>query len=203
MQDRWKIIKITRSDLKRIESFLVGDSGPDVFYCIQTNVLETLEQEHYPAFLVSETCYKMLENAQENSITLCEMKEGSKSHVPSLIDLVTPGKKEPGHTNTESEKSTSSPGVWRNNVNDGEDIFPNERKSSTAESILVSEHSNFAKSHLEHIGERLQNKTQALKALKSSLKPESKASVKLSKIPFLTSKDMTYIFRILIYDTYF
>ena len=33
-QDRCKVIKVARNDLKRIESFLVGDSGPDVFYNI-------------------------------------------------------------------------------------------------------------------------------------------------------------------------
>ena len=133
----------------------------------------------------------MLENTQENGITLCEMKEGSlisKSHATSLIDIVTPGKMEPGDTNTETGlhgKEIGSSGVWGKIVNDEEHIFPNERKNSTAESILVSEHSSFAKSHLEHIGERLQNKTQALKALKSSLKPESKASIILLKIIIL------------------
>ena len=40
--------------------------------------------------------------------------------------------------------------------------------------VSFSEHSSLAKSQLEYIGERLQNKVQALKALKSSLKPDSK-----------------------------
>ena len=125
----------------------------------------------------------MLENAQENGITLCEMNEGfakGKSRTTSVLDLVTPGKLEAGNRNAGSEEhpvSDASSGLRRDN--EGEKIFPNDATStivdSTAESILVSDHSNFAKSHLEHIGERLQNKMQALKALKSSLKPESKA----------------------------
>ena len=143
-------------------------------------MLETLGQEHYPAFLVSETCYKMLEDAQENGITLSEAKSGfvkPKSRATSIVDLVTSRKLDQRHRNDERgeyDVAIDSPGLWNELTND------KERNQSgnlgpTAESLLVDDHTNFAKSHLEHIGERLLNKTQALKALKSSLKPESKA----------------------------
>ena len=184
-QDPWKVIKITRSDLKRIESFLVGDSGPDVFYSIQCQVLSTLEQEHYPAFLVSETCYTMLEDAQENGITLCEGNGGFvKSTNDTLVDFVTNEKLEVGNqVDGTGSQSVPSSGVWKDDTSVVDRMCPNSATSglnTTAESILLNDHSSFAKSHLEHIGERLQNKTQALKALKSSLKPDSKVLTKLS-----------------------
>ena len=56
--------------------------------------------------------------------------------------------------------------------------------SSTAEmgaSIQVSDHSGHAKTHLEQVTEKLQNKLQALTALKSSLKPDSKVLTMLQK----------------------
>ena len=46
--------------------------------------------------------------------------------------------------------------------------------STEVESIQFSGHSGFAKSHMDQVAEKLQNKMQALTALKSSLKPESK-----------------------------
>ena len=185
-QDPKKVIAITRNDLKKIESFLVGDTGPDVFYKIQDTVLNTLKTEHYPSFLVSETCYKMLENAQEHEITL---QGGSmdgfvktKSEATPLIDLVVAGG---GRTEAvgsyDPQASEPSSRLWDNQI---EKELPFDSKISidrSSDPILISNFSNFAKSHLEHIGERLQNKTQALKALKSSLKPDSKVSSKVSK----------------------
>ena len=184
-QDPWKIIKITRGDLKRIENFLVGDSGPDVFYRIQADVLKTLEQEHYPAFLVSETCYKMLEDAQDNGITLSERRQSSvkpKSRATSIVDLVTTRTFDNNLRNDERSSfdvSRDTLGLWTETTCNEEKPFANNYSGisgQTAESLLVDDHTNFAKSHLEHIGERLLNKTQALKALKSSLKPESKVN---------------------------
>ena len=175
MQDPWKVIKITRQDLKRIESFLVGDSGPDVFHNIQSQVLATLEREHYPAFLVSETCYTMLEDAQENGITLRDVQSPSNGK-GSIVDLLQSAKSEGSYRvdtpHTKSMRSSSN--LWGDGVSDMNKTCS--YLDPTAESILLNDHSSFAKSHLEYIGERLQNKAQALKALKSSLKPNSKVS---------------------------
>ena len=192
LQDHCKVIKVARSDLKRIESFLVGDSGPDVFYNIQSEVLATLEEEHYPAFLVSETCYKMLEDAQENGITLCEVKGGggltTNSSIKSnpLMNFMTSfdGDVQKGNGGSANAVTTqvqySNPSmVWKDMSSEMDTSCTNAYNngiSHSGETLLVSEHSSFAKSHLEYIGERLQNKMQALKALKSSLKPDSKVS---------------------------
>ena len=48
-------------------------------------------------------------------------------------------------------------------------------------SLLVGEHSNYARSKLDQLKEKLNNKMQALQALKSSLKPESKVLNFLAK----------------------
>lgn len=126
----------------------------------------------------------MLENAQENGITPCEMSEGVAKGNPgttSVVDLVTTAKLEAANCNTEGQvHALATDSTNLQNDNEGERIVPKESGKSildpTAESVLLSDHSNFAKSHLEHIEERLLNKTQALKALKSSLKPESKVT---------------------------
>lgn len=46
---------------------------------------------------------------------------------------------------------------------------------------MVGEHSNYARNKLDQLQEKLNNKTQALQALKSSLKPENKVLAILAK----------------------
>ena len=48
-------------------------------------VWSLLEENHYPAFLVSDACYKMLEDAHEHAITIAEDNENS-SHYQILED---------------------------------------------------------------------------------------------------------------------
>ena len=55
-------IKIEKSDRKLIETFLLGDAGPDIFYQIQSNVVKTLEDKYFPPFLLSEQ-YLQLKDA--------------------------------------------------------------------------------------------------------------------------------------------
>ena len=141
------VVLVNRGSLKRIESFLVGDTGPEIFYEIQEQVTEILETKYYPAFLISELCYKMLENMPHGHDNLRLVGQGT---VATGVSELEPLKKE----------AAGSAGVGGG-----------ERKTSTAPPI---EAKLFAKSQLEHIGEKLQNKNQALAALKSSLKPDSK-----------------------------
>lgn len=42
-----------------MESFLLGDKGPDVFYEVQETVLDTIQDKYYHSFLMSEE-YKAL-----------------------------------------------------------------------------------------------------------------------------------------------
>jgi len=52
---------------------------------------------------------------------------------------------------------------------------------SESSTLLVGERSNYARSKLDQLHEKLNNKMQALQALKSSLKPESKVLSILAK----------------------
>lgn len=52
---------------------------------------------------------------------------------------------------------------------------------SETSSLLVGEHSNYARSKLDQLQEKLSNKMQALQALRSSLKPESRVLSILEK----------------------
>lgn len=54
-------IRIDKDVKKRIENFLLGDSGPEVLFEIQEKVVKTLEDKYYPSFLVSEHYKKLLD----------------------------------------------------------------------------------------------------------------------------------------------
>lgn len=54
-------IKVDKNVRKRMESFLLGDKGPEVFYEVQENVVRTLEEKYYSSFIVSEHYKKMQE----------------------------------------------------------------------------------------------------------------------------------------------
>ncbi|KAG5318461.1 SNX25 protein, partial [Acromyrmex heyeri] len=127
-------IKVDKNVRKRMEAFLLGDMGPNVFYEVQDSVVKTLQEKYYPSFLVSEQ-YKSMQEAllNERAEGLVEDRE--------IID------------GTLSETST----------------------------LLVGERSNYARSKLDQLHEKLNNKMQALQALKSSLKPESKVLSILAK----------------------
>lgn len=127
-------IKVDKNVRKRMEAFLMGDTGPDVFYEVQDSVVKTLQEKYYPSFLVSDQ-YKNMQEAliNERAEDLVEDR--------GIVD------------GTLSESST----------------------------LLVGEQSNYARSKLDQLQEKLNNKMQALQALKSSLKPESKVLSILAK----------------------
>lgn len=37
-----------------MESFLIGDTGPEVFYEVQETVVETIQEKYYHSFLLGE-----------------------------------------------------------------------------------------------------------------------------------------------------
>ena len=62
---------MSRPVLKRIEFFLVGDSpSPEVFFGIQESVAKTLREQHFPAFVASPKCRRMIEEAATAGIAL-------------------------------------------------------------------------------------------------------------------------------------
>nr|XP_023024783.1 sorting nexin-25 [Leptinotarsa decemlineata] len=131
-------IKVDKTTKKRMESFLLGDKGPEVFYEVQRQVVQTLEEKYYQPFLISDY-YKEMVNAIEREDELTE--EGSRSVDDKQI----------------STDSLSSP---ENNLN-------------------VGDHSNYARRKLDQLEEKLNNKSQALEALRLSMRPDSKVLSKL------------------------
>ncbi|KAI4487636.1 hypothetical protein M0802_011992 [Mischocyttarus mexicanus] len=127
-------IKVDKTVRKRMESFLLGDNGPTVFYEVQESVVKTIEEKYYSSFLVSEQYKKLQEE---------------------LLSVRADGLVEDQQT-VEGALSENS-------------------------SLLVGEHSNYARSKLDQLQEKLNNKMQALQALKSSLKPESRVLSILGK----------------------
>lgn len=53
-------IRVDKSTRKRMEAFLLGDKGPEVFYEVQQNVVQTLEDKYYQPFVISDHYKQML-----------------------------------------------------------------------------------------------------------------------------------------------
>lgn len=125
-------IAIDKVMRKKMESFLFGDTGPEIFYDVQKIVLKTLEEKYYASFLLCDD-YKKLKNA----LTSDDFKDISINTYPdSQYDA---------------------------NLNNETDV-----------TMDLTNHSTYARTKLDQLQEKLSNKTQALNALKISVKPESK-----------------------------
>ncbi|XP_066254123.1 sorting nexin-25-like [Euwallacea similis] len=134
-------IKVDKAVRKRMEAFLLGDKGPEVFYEVQQQVVQTIEDKYYQPFLISDY-YKEMIIAVESESDLLES------------DSLGMG--------DEKQSSLDSVGSIENGLN-------------------VGDHSNYARRKLDQLEEKLSNKMQALRALKSSMRPESKVLSKLEK----------------------
>ncbi|CAG9859711.1 unnamed protein product [Phyllotreta striolata] len=133
-------IKVDKTTKKRMEAFLLGDKGPEVFYEIQNQVVQTIEDKYYQPFLISDYYKEML-----IAIDSEENLNGDDG-----IGL------EDRQTSTDSTESSEN-------------------------TLNVGDHSNYARRKLDQLEEKLNNKTQALAALRSSMRPESKVLSKLEK----------------------
>ncbi|XP_017769839.1 PREDICTED: sorting nexin-25 isoform X2 [Nicrophorus vespilloides] len=130
-------IKVDKTTRKRMEAFLLGDKGPEVFYEVQQQVIKLLEDKYYQPFINSRYYNEMI----------------------AAIDC------DEGVTEVDSKGSSED----RQNSADLEN------------NLHVGEHSNYARRKLNQLQEKLNNKTQALHALQSSLKPESRVLKMLEK----------------------
>lgn len=128
---------------KRMEAFLLGDTGPDVFYEAQKTVITILEEKYYPSFIISDY-YIQLKN--------------------TMI--------------AEEPKKLTLPIVQAANI-EGSPL--NEINLDTDVAIDLDDHSTYARNKLEQLEEKLENKNQALEALRTSMNPESKVLVILEK----------------------
>ncbi|ALC48615.1 snz, partial [Drosophila busckii] len=59
-------IQIDKHERKLIETFVLGDAGPEIFYDMQRNILRTLEDKYYPPFVLSEQ-YRQLKEALDSN----------------------------------------------------------------------------------------------------------------------------------------
>lgn len=58
-------IKVDKNIKKRMEGFLLGDRGPDVFYLVQDQVVQTIEDKYYQPFLISDYYKEMLRTLEK------------------------------------------------------------------------------------------------------------------------------------------
>ncbi|XP_017085335.1 sorting nexin-25 [Drosophila eugracilis] len=144
-------IQIDKHERKLIETFLLGDAEPDIFYDIQRNILRTLEEKYYPPFVLSDQYRQLKEALDSNEIA-----------DPTLLICHNIG-------DTAEPLTDEQPGV-SDGLNGG-----------AGGAIDVAAHTSYARRKLEQIQERIDKKNQALDALKYSVKPESKVLSILEK----------------------
>ncbi|EDV47512.2 sorting nexin-25 [Drosophila erecta] len=145
-------IQIDKHERKLIETFLLGDAEPDIFYDIQRNVLRTLEEKYYPPFVLSDQ-YRQLKEALDSN----EIADPTLLMCHTIGDVPEP---------LADEQTGASDGL-----NGG----------AGGGAIDVAAHTSYARRKLEQIQERIDKKNQALDALKYSVKPESKVLSILEK----------------------
>ncbi|XP_044758531.1 sorting nexin-25 isoform X2 [Coccinella septempunctata] len=124
-------IKVDKSVKKRMEGFLLGDRGPEVFYLVQDMVVQTIEDKYYQPFLISDY-YKEMIRALEK----------------------------------EDKAESDSIGSWEERQSI--DSITSDTGSN------VGEHNIYAKRKLDQLQEKCNNKVQALQALRTTLRPDSK-----------------------------
>ncbi|XP_037824621.1 sorting nexin-25 isoform X2 [Lucilia sericata] len=73
-------IQFDKHERKLIETFLLGDSGPEIFYDLQKQILKTLEDKYYPPFVLSEQ-YRLLKEAldaedyKDPTLLICSLSD--------------------------------------------------------------------------------------------------------------------------------
>ncbi|KNC28406.1 hypothetical protein FF38_02115 [Lucilia cuprina] len=73
-------IQFDKHERKLIETFLLGDSGPEIFYDLQKQILKTLEEKYYPPFVLSEQ-YRLLKEAldaedyKDPTLLICSLSD--------------------------------------------------------------------------------------------------------------------------------
>ncbi|KAH8287774.1 hypothetical protein KR054_012675, partial [Drosophila jambulina] len=152
-------IQIDKHERKLIETFLLGDADPDIFYDIQRNVLRTLEEKYYPPFVLSDQYRQLKEALDSNEIA-----------DPTLLMC---------HDTPEALADDQGAGGGTDGCNGGGPGGGGGGSGGGA--IDVAAHTSYARRKLEQIQERIDKKNQALDALKYSVKPESKVLSILEK----------------------
>lgn len=160
-------VKVERAARQRMESFLLGDQGPEVFYEVQRTVFGWLEDKYHASFVLSDEYAELkrllaTEEAKEQLVldgataAAADMEDASSAATAAAVAA----------TATAAAAAAQSPAT---------------DESGGAATADVTNHSTYARIKLDQLQERLDNKTHALDALRASLKPESKLLAVLGK----------------------
>ena len=57
-------MQVEKSVRRRIESFLLGNSGPEAFYEVQENIVQLLKEKVYPNFVLTDFYNQFLQNIE-------------------------------------------------------------------------------------------------------------------------------------------
>ncbi|KAL4230572.1 sorting nexin 25 [Mactra antiquata] len=89
------VVKVDKTVVKGMETFMTGDSGPESFYEAQQQVSKVLESQHYPSFLVSDLYHRY--------ITLIEDQGGEVTSTSGKDELFFEPKEGWSDEDTENE----------------------------------------------------------------------------------------------------
>lgn len=148
-------VTVERAVRQRMESFLLGDQGPEVFYEMQRTVFGWLEDKYHAPFVLSDEYAELKRLLATEEAKQRLVLDGSTEAVAVAVEMVS----DECTTATATAAAVQSPTAAA------------DENGATAD---VTHHSTYARTKLDQLQERLDNKTHALAALRASLKPESK-----------------------------
>lgn len=176
-------ILIEKDIHKQLESFLVGDVGVDIFYEVQKQVYQTLEEKYYQPFLLSEQCHvlKVALNKEENKdVNVNNYTTDTTMHIEnsSNNENCTIAPSTTGLSIPSSALSLSPPSHLLQTEN-----LPHHEISdiSSDDAKEVGSYSLYIRKKLNEIQDRIDKKQQALDALRHSMKGDSKILTKLGR----------------------
>lgn len=188
-------IILEKNTHKQLESFLIGDVGVDVFYEVQKQVYQTLEEKYYQPFLLSEQCHllrKVLskeENKEGNNVSIATnditMPVDAKNNGSSTITTSTPADLSssdlamPTSDITEITSSIATP--RKSSPSPSPSHHSTQGLSSAVNAREVGSYSLYIRKKLDEIQDRIDKKQQALEALRYSMKSDSKILPKLQR----------------------
>lgn len=143
------VIRLDRSILKRIEGFLVGNRSADVFFELQMDVQQCLENSQYHKFLISPLYNRMMVDAEEAGIDFINATVAADSVAGSVVTDGEPAAERPWIRTSSLSRSGAkpSPGVDGSNLTD---------------------HSSFASLKLDQLSDKIAAKRRALQTLTSA-----------------------------------
>ncbi|XP_064621309.1 sorting nexin-25-like isoform X2 [Lineus longissimus] len=79
------VVKVSRSVIKAMEGFMIGDKGPEAFFGAQSQIYQELEEHHYPSFIVSDVYHSYAGVMEEAAIDEKDSSDGPAGKLSKLI----------------------------------------------------------------------------------------------------------------------